>query len=584
MDRGQRWLTATTADRIDLFDITTRALVASIPFADAMREVQVMADGEHLLVQGRSEVMSVLDRSGKVVATFKAAVGNVVHAGDELVYAPPIGANGIAHLVVGDWTGKVRLDLPIGISPIYALAVDIAAKRIALGTEDGVVQVRSLVSGEASWQASLGDRAGVVLFDGNLLRVASSNTVVGFDVTSGLEVERASIPAGGISLMASDDHARVASLVVGGGFAVWASTRGELEPLAPTSAKVTDLALAPNGTAITAGDDGELHELRDGQSVRRLAGGGAITTLARGDDGTLVTASGDGTIVVRDRDGRELRRFAGGVLAALSPDGRQLATATSDGTVAIWDPATGTSVRTFGTISPVRSILWSRDGRRIAALAWLGNVSVWDVGGRVVREIPRGNLSATTIALSNDGKWLARSGEPADTLFALDGGSDRTLLTADRQGPALVVAFSPDDRTVLVAGLGFLSTWNIETAAPRLRIATAGFITSSAFFANGAYIVAGGLGRRVHVWDTDSGAELLAFAVPAAARKIVTEPTGSRISFLAGRGAFVWTVPAFPGTLDDLRERARCALDLEVVDAQLRAHSIDIAACNRVAW
>src|SRR5262249_6301537 len=157
----------------------------------------------------------------------------------------------------------------------------------------------------------------------------------------GLEVERASIPAGGISLMASDDHARVASLVVGGGFAVWASTRGELVPLAPTSAKITDLALAPNGITITAGDNGELHELRDGQSIRRLAGGGAITTLARGDDGTLVTASGDGTIVVRDRDGRELRRFAGGVVAALSPDGRRLATATSDGTVAIWDPATG---------------------------------------------------------------------------------------------------------------------------------------------------------------------------------------------------------------------------------------------------
>jgi WD40 repeat protein len=238
----------------------------------------------------------------------------------------------------------------------------------------------------------------------------------------------------------------------------------------------------------------------------------------------------------------------------------------------------------LGKINPVRSILWSSDGRRIAALAPVGDVSVWDVGGSVVREIPHGNLPTTTIAFSNDGKWLARSGEPADTLYALDGGSDRKLLTADRQGPALEVAFSPDDRTVLVAGMGFLSTWNIETAAPRLRIATDGFILSSAFFANGAYIVAGGLDRRVHVWDTDTGAELLAFAVPSAARKIITEPTGSRISFLTGRGAFVWTVPAFPGTLDDLRERARCVLDLEVVDAQLRAHSIDIAACNRVAW
>jgi len=163
---------------------------------------------------------------------FKAELGRVMLAGDELVYAPPAGTNGIAHIAVADWTGKVRLDLPIGNSQIFALAVDVAAKRIALGTEDGAVQVRSLVSGEALWQASIGDRAGVVLFDGDVLRVASSNSVVGFDVTSGLEVERASIPAASALLVASDDHARVMALVVGVGLAVWASTRDELVPTA----------------------------------------------------------------------------------------------------------------------------------------------------------------------------------------------------------------------------------------------------------------------------------------------------------------------------------------------------------------
>src|SRR5262249_32341720 len=97
-------------------------------------------------------------------------------------------------------------------------------------------------------------------------------------------------------------------------------------------------------------------------------------------------------------------------------------------------------------------------------------------------------------------------------------------------------------------------------------------------------IVAGGLDRRVHVWNAESGAELLAFTVPAPPRKIVVERSGARVAVLAGPGALVWTVPAFPGTVDDLRERARCRLDLEVVDAHLRAHSIDIAACNRVPW
>jgi WD40 repeat protein len=130
--------------------------------------------------------------------------------------------------------------------------------------------------------------------------------------------------------------------------------------------------------------------------------------------------------------------------------------------------------------------------------------------------------------------------------------------------------------------LGFLSTWDIATAAPRLHIATDGFITSAAFFDNGTYIIAGGMDRRVHVWNADSGAEVLAFTVPGHPRKIVIDRASARVAVLAGRGAMVWTVPAFPGTLDDLRERARCSLDLDVVDAHLRAHSIDIAACNRV--
>ncbi|HET9993482.1 MAG TPA: hypothetical protein VFQ65_33325, partial [Kofleriaceae bacterium] len=270
--------------------------------------------------------------------------------------------------------------------------------------------------------------------------------------------------------------------------------------------------------------------------------------------------------------------------ATPSPDGHQLAAATSDGTVAIFDPATGAKIRALGKLANVQSIRWSPDGRRVAALTSFGGVSAWDVDGKLIRAIPTGTFAAPMIAFSNDSKWLVRSGEPADTLFALDGSGDRKLFEADRQGAALVVAFSPDNKTVLVAGLGFLSTWDIATGAQRIRIATDGFITSAAFFANGAYIIAGGLDRRMHVWTADSGAELLAFTVPSQPRKIVIDRSAARIAVLAGRGATVWAVPAFQRTLDDLRERARCSLDVEVVDAHLRSHSIDIAACNRGAW
>ncbi|HEY6033044.1 MAG TPA: hypothetical protein VIV58_02260, partial [Kofleriaceae bacterium] len=270
--------------------------------------------------------------------------------------------------------------------------------------------------------------------------------------------------------------------------------------------------------------------------------------------------------------------------ARASPDGRQIAAATADASVAIFETETGTRTRTLGKLGNVGTIRWSPDGHRVAAMTASGSVSVWDRDGRLVRALPGPNLAGALIAFSNDGKWLARSGEPADTLFALDGGSDRKLLEAEHQGAALVVAFSPDDKTVLVAGLGFLSTWDIATAAPRVRIATNGFITAAAFFAGGAYVIAGGPDRRMHVWNADSGAEVLAFTVPAQPRKIAIDPSGRRIAVLAGRTAVIWSVPAFQGTLEALRERARCSLDLEVVDAHLRARSIDLTACSRAAW
>src|SRR6185503_19101607 len=137
----------------------------------------------------------------------------------------------------------------------------------------------------------------------------------------------------------------------------------------------------------------------------------------------------------------------------------------------------------------------------------------WDVNGSVVRTIPDGTLAGINFAFSHDGKWLARSGEPADTLFAVDGGRDRKLLEPP-SGVPVVVAFSPDDKTVLIAGTGFLSTWDVATGAPRLRIATSSWISSSAFLNDGRFIVAAGTDRRIHVWNAESGAELLAFTAP----------------------------------------------------------------------
>ena len=81
---------------------------------------------------------------------------------------------------------------------------------------------------------------------------------------------------------------------------------------------------------------------------------------------------------------------------AYSPDGRRIASASGDGTVKVWDAATGQETLTLkGHTGGVYGVAYSPDGRRIASASCDQTVKVWDAGtGQESRSPSRDKLAS----------------------------------------------------------------------------------------------------------------------------------------------------------------------------------------------
>ena len=98
---------------------------------------------------------------------------------------------------------------------------------------------------------------------------------------------------------------------------------------------------------------------------------------------------------------------------AIAPDGSWLASAGEDGTVRIWDVATGQERAALtGHAGTVAAVAIAPDGSWLAAGGGDGTVRIWDVATGRERAALTGHTSGVVaVAIAPDGSWLASGGE-----------------------------------------------------------------------------------------------------------------------------------------------------------------------------
>lgn len=241
-----------------------------------------------------------------------------------------------------------------------------------------------------------------------------------------------------------------------------------------------------------------------------------VWTLALSpDEHILASASSTGSIKLWEVGSSALRWESwpaeSFVWLAFSPIGDVLASGGVDGLVHLWDPKQGTPLKALQHTSGVFWLAWSPDGRLLAVGCFDGSIWLWQP------EMPEPEMRArvlvahtsrvTGLAFSPDGTQLASASHDGtvkrwdlltgNCLQTFTGPTDRVLR----------VAWSPDGRTLASCGYdAAIRFWDIQTGrASRVLHGHTGVVTSLAFTPDSRTLLSGSYDGTLRVWDVESG-------------------------------------------------------------------------------
>lgn len=234
---------------------------------------------------------------------------------------------------------------------------------------------------------------------------------------------------------------------------------------------------------------------------------GALASLLSKLPFIKVTAAFDTLKILKGHTG-EVRHLA------FSPNGRWLASASTDSTIRLWEVKTGKAVRVLKEHHhAIWRVAFSPDGRKLASGSEDRTIRIWDWENNAVVDTLTGHRAGVCeVAFSPDGKWLVSAS--ADSTIRIWDMTTAALQHIWRRhaGSIRRVAFSPDhsNRLLSAASDRSLLLWNFITG--EALAATAGHrdkINCLAFSVNDQFFASGSDDGTIIIWEAATGRQML---------------------------------------------------------------------------